>query len=139
MSEPGWIDRKLAAPPPAEAARLDSDPGEDELKAKIASARLLALLGENEELRRATGRFPVAGRGLRILAIDGGAPLAGRAWPLLLASASPLRRRPPQLFFLNSLPRFRFTLCRWNERVGVVQAIGSLGRGLLKIQKNIQL
>lgn len=38
----------------------------------VAATRALAILAENEEVRRAVGRPPVTGRGVRILSMDGG-------------------------------------------------------------------
>lgn len=39
----------------------------------------MGLAGENEAVRRAVGRAPIAGRGVRILAMDGGGMKVGRA------------------------------------------------------------
>jgi len=36
------------------------------------ATRALAILGENEMVRQAVGRRPMAGRGVRILCMDGG-------------------------------------------------------------------
>ena len=38
----------------------------------VAATRALAILGENEEVRRAIGRPAILGRGVRILSMDGG-------------------------------------------------------------------
>jgi hypothetical protein len=38
----------------------------------VAATRALAILAENEEVRRAVGRPPIVGRGIRILSMDGG-------------------------------------------------------------------
>lgn len=43
------------------------------MKLRVAATRLLAILGENERVRRAVGRPAIAGRrGIRILSMDGG-------------------------------------------------------------------
>lgn len=43
------------------------------MKLKVAATRTLAILGENERVRQAVGRSPIAGRrGVRVLSLDGG-------------------------------------------------------------------
>ncbi|BDA47659.1 probable calcium-independent phospholipase A2-gamma at C-terminar half [Coccomyxa sp. Obi] len=54
-------------------ARLAQDKvGGVQRRVGVAATRALAILGENEEVRRAIGRPPIVGRGVRILSMDGG-------------------------------------------------------------------
>jgi hypothetical protein len=55
--------------------------GSIQKKVKIAATRALAVLGENEEVRRAVGRPPLSGRGVRILSMDGGGMKVGSENP----------------------------------------------------------
>ena len=41
-------------------------------RVRMAATRMLAVLGEGEAVRRAVGRPPLAGRGVRVLSMDGG-------------------------------------------------------------------
>ncbi|EIE23713.1 hypothetical protein COCSUDRAFT_41874 [Coccomyxa subellipsoidea C-169] len=54
-------------------ARLAQDKvGGVQRRVGVAATRALAILAENEEVRRAVGRAPITGRGIRILSMDGG-------------------------------------------------------------------
>ena len=46
--------------------------GAVQARVRMAATRMLAVLGEGEAVRRAVGRPPLAGRGVRVLSMDGG-------------------------------------------------------------------
>jgi len=46
--------------------------GAVQARVRMAATRTLAVLGEGEAVRRAVGRAPLAGRGVRVLSMDGG-------------------------------------------------------------------
>ena len=46
-------------------------------RVRMAATRMLAVLGEGEAVRRAVGRPPLAGRGVRVLSMDGGGMKVG--------------------------------------------------------------
>lgn len=52
-------------------------------RVSVAAVRALAILGENDTVREAVGRAPLAGRGVRILSMDGGGMKARAQWPCL--------------------------------------------------------
>jgi hypothetical protein len=56
--------------PEAPAARAQL--GVVQARVRVAATRALAVLGEGEAVRRAVGRPPLAGRGVRVLSMDGG-------------------------------------------------------------------
>eukprot|EP00897_Mesotaenium_endlicherianum_P003568 jgi/Mesen1/3239/ME000187S02402 len=70
----------------------------DQLSAHKAAARVLAILGENEYLRRATRRRPVGVRGVRILAMDGGGMRGMATVEMLQRLESGTGRRVHELF-----------------------------------------
>jgi len=69
--------------PEAPAARAQL--GVVQARVRVAATRALAVLGEGEAVRRAVGRSPLAGRGVRVLSMDGGG---------MKARTSPLSQKP---------------------------------------------
>jgi hypothetical protein len=49
-----------------------TEPPAEEHKVRVASVRALAVLGQNDLVDAAIGKRPISGRGLRVLALDGG-------------------------------------------------------------------
>jgi hypothetical protein len=74
----------------------------------------MGLAGENEAVRRAVGRAPLAGRGVRILAMDGGGMKASRdmmldARPFRQCWMMQIRTKCASLILLQCMPRVSFT------------------------------
>lgn len=46
--------------------------GVSQRSVRVTAIRALAILGENDAVRESVGRAPITGRGVRILAMDGG-------------------------------------------------------------------
>eukprot|EP00887_Chlorella_sp_A99_P000219 scaffold13.g219.t1 len=71
------------------------------LKLKTAATRVLALLGENEKVRHAVGRPPIAGRrGVRVLSLDGGGMKGIATVRMLRQLEARTGRHPADLFDL---------------------------------------
>ena len=82
-----WVETVPEAP----AARAQL--GVVQARVRVAATRALAVLGEGEAVRRAVGRSPLAGRGVRVLSMDGGG-MKARTSPLSQSLLEPCRPTP---------------------------------------------